>query len=136
MKTMKTKKGKEVEVPEYFTLPIGSDAFPYETVEVISEQTVVVRSMKSKLDPTWKPDFHIGGFAAHCSNQRSQRYFYESNPNGKTVRLRKKKNPRKIFKGWDDTTQTRIYNEVYDWGAGYNVFQPTEKPYKFHDYNF
>jgi len=31
--------------------------------------------------------FHVGGFAAHCSNQRVQRYSYDANPGGLEIKI-------------------------------------------------
>ena len=105
----------------YFNERIGSDSYPYELVNEISEQTVEIRRMKSERDPSWKPEMHPGGFVAHCSNQRSQRWFYESDPTAPTLRIRRKKFQRTPFTKW---------------GAGDRIFTESDTPYRFLDYNF
>jgi len=107
---------------KYFNESIGSDCYPYEVVNEVSEQTVEIRRMKSTLDPTWKPEMHVGGFAAHCSNQRSQRWIYESDESAPTFRIRRKKN--------------QPSNGSPVWGKGGRIFRQSDKPYRFHDYNF
>jgi hypothetical protein len=123
------------QTPKYFTHQMWTDAYPFEVVKVVSEQTVEVRSMASKIDPTWKPEMHVGGFSAHCSNQRSQRWLFESNPEGRTYRLRRKKHPKRIFKGWTPETGEQ-YETAYDWVYKGMRFVPSDKPRRFHDYNF
>lgn len=134
--TLRTRNGKkEVEVPKYFALQGYSDAYPYEVVEAVSDKTVVVRSMKSTLDPTWKPEMHVGGFAAHCSNQRSQRWIHESDENGSTITIRRKRKP-KTRKRYSKETMTWEEVTEYEWTHKGTRFVTTDKPYKFHDYNF
>ena len=72
--------------------------------------------MNAERDPSWKPEMHVGGFAAHCSNQSEQRWFIESNPEAQIIRVRLGKN------GWKDKNG--------------NSYRPSDKPRRFYDYNF
>lgn len=57
--------------------------------------TVIKRTAKSctvryddvAKDPNWKPEFVVGGFAAHCLNQESQSWIITNNPDGVTYRF-------------------------------------------------
>jgi hypothetical protein len=93
-----------------------SDVEPYEVVRVISDKTIEVREMDAERDDSVKLDFHVGGFAAHCSNQRAQRWNITSNPNNQVVRIRLSK------QGWKD--------------AHGRKFRLNDQPVKFYDYNF
>ena len=56
-------------------------------------KTLTLRQCKATLKPDFKPEFDIGGFCAHCTNQNKQDYDYEENPDGTiyTARWSKKK---------------------------------------------
>jgi hypothetical protein len=94
-----------------------TDVDPYEIVRVISDQTLEVRRMDSELDPEWTPEFLVGGFAGHCTNQHEQRWIFKSNPEHPTERIRLRKRG-----GWKDPYGTR--------------FTLSDVPKKFYDYNF
>lgn len=97
-----------------------SDRHPYEIISVHkSTHMCVLRPMHAEKDPTWKPEWHVGGFAGHCSNQSDQRWTLSSLPDCvpsllKTIRL---------HKGGDWRTVD---------GERYSVGQAR----RFHDYNF
>jgi hypothetical protein len=92
-----------------------SDAHPYQVIRVTpSGKTAYVRGVKAELDPTWKPDMHVGGFSAHTANNGSQRWIYgEQTGNEFAVRLCKN--------GW----QSKIGRHGH-----------SDEPRRFHDYNF
>lgn len=90
-----------------------SDVHPFEVVRVISENCVEVRALDTVQINPEALEFHIGGFAAHCSNQHAQRWEYISNPENKVFKIRKS------AKGWE-RGRIRMYDE----------------PYKFYDFNF
>lgn len=94
-----------------------SDVEPFEVVRVVSDKTIEVRQMNSERDDTWKPEWHVGGFAGHCSNQREQRWHITRNDSNPVVRIRLQKNG--VWKS-----------------AHGNKFYLSEKPVKFYDYNF
>ena len=93
-----------------------SDVYPYEIVRVVSDKTLEVREMKAIRDPNWKPEIIPGGFSGHCTNQDEQRWIIESDFDRPVRRIRLGK------KGWKDKYGSR--------------FSLSEKPRKFHDYNF
>ena len=64
------------------------------TIVKVTKCTVTVRRDKAIIDPNFKPEFILGGFCAHCTNQNEQRYTYEPNENGEltTVYWSKKYN--------------------------------------------
>jgi len=93
-----------------------SDVEPFEVVRVISEKTIEVREMDSERDDSVKLDFHVGGFSAHCSNQRDQKWVITSNPANPVVRIRLGK------QGWKSSDGRR--------------FKLADAPFKFYDYNF
>lgn len=94
-----------------------TDRDPYEVVRVISDKTIEVREMDAAFDDSVKLEFHVGGFSAHCSNQRDQKWHITSNPENPVIRLRLSR-----IKGWQDKYGRR--------------FMLSDKPIKFHDYNF
>lgn len=96
-----------------------TDVNPYEIVEVNkSLKTIKIRAMKATLVPEFKPEFIVGGFSAHCVNQRDQEYTYESDPEAeiRTARLHKD--------GYFYTPNR---------GSRFSV---DAQPRKFYDYNF
>lgn len=119
----------------YFTNIVGSDMYPYETVETVSEKTVKVRSMRCSLNPEWKPDIIVGGFVGHCVNQNSQQWIYHSDPDATVLQLRRKKHPikRKVF-----NNETMKFDTVvkYEWTHKGRRFVESENPVRFHDFNF
>jgi hypothetical protein len=94
-----------------------SDVEPYEVVRRISDKTVEVRAMSAERDPSYKPEFVVGGFSAVCLNQREQKWVISSNPEARVIRIRLRKDGR-----WYDS---------YD-----NRYGLSDKPRKFYDYNF
>jgi hypothetical protein len=94
-----------------------TDATPYEVVRVISDKTIEIREMDAERDESVKLEFHVGGFSAHCSNQRDQKWFITSNESNPVIRIRLSAN-----KGWKDKYGRR--------------FGLSDKPIKFYDYNF
>jgi hypothetical protein len=93
-----------------------TDVTPFEVVRVVSDKTIEVREMSAERDDSVKLDFHVGGFSAHCSNQRDQKWFIKSDESAPVIRIRLGK------KGWKSS-------------AG-SLFDLSDKPVKFYDYNF
>jgi hypothetical protein len=94
-----------------------TDIDPFEIVRKVSDKTLEIREMKAKLDPSWKPEFIPGGFSAHCTNQREQRWLIEPEPEAPIIRIRLSKS-----KGWQDAHGRR--------------FELSDRPVRFYDYNF
>ena len=99
-----------------------TDINPYEVIRVVSDKCLEIRSMKAEKNPDYKPDFVAGGFSAHCTNNRDQKWIITSDPQGHTIKVRKRKTQKNYGEGiyWHNTARYRI----------------SDKPYKFYDYNF
>jgi hypothetical protein len=100
-----------------------SDVTPYEVVRIISDQTVEIREMDAERDTNWKPEFHVGGFSAHCANQNEQKWFYKSNENNPIERARFSK----------ARNQWQVNHKDWDTPRRHNM---SDTPRKFYDYNF
>lgn len=93
-----------------------SDVEPFEVVREVSAKIIEVRRMTAHLDPSWKPEMHAGGFAAHCSNQSSQKWIITSDEGAPVIRLHMRKDGCFYYQG--------------------SKFRREAAPRKFHDYNF
>lgn len=93
-----------------------SDVTPFEVVRAVSDKCLEVREMDAELAPGERPEIIPGGFAGHCTNQRSLRYDITSNPANRVVRIRLGK------KGWKSADGRR--------------FDLADTPVMFYDYNF
>ena len=118
------KEDYEIEVKEcaYVTETGYSDAYPFEIVRVVSEQTLEIRALDAELINPEELEFSVGGFSAHCTNGRIQKYKYSSNENNEVIRIRKSK-------------KKRANNGLWTNGR-YRTFYLASKPHKYHDYNF
>jgi hypothetical protein len=76
-----------IKVGDGVTMHLYSDAHAG-TVIKVTKTTVTVQRDKATLNPNFKPEFVVGGFAGHCTNQNEQTYTYEQNPNVETVVFR------------------------------------------------
>lgn len=94
-----------------------SDVEPYEIFRYVSDKTIEVRKMKSERDTSWKMDFRPGGFCGTVVNQNEQKWIITSNPEGRVIRIRLRKDGR-----WYD--------------ASGNRYGLSDEPVKFYDYNF
>ena len=95
-----------------------SDVNPFEVVKVISDKTIEIREMDAERDESFKLEFHVGGFSAHCSNQRDQKWFIKSNETYSTIRIRYSKR-----------------HNAWKCKDGRKFFLSNE-PIKFYDWNF
>lgn len=93
-----------------------SDIDPYEIVRIISDKTIEIREMKAERDDSVKLEFHVGGFSAHCSNQRDQKWTISSDETAPVIRIRLGK------RGWKCPHGRK--------------FSLSDEPVKFFDYNF
>jgi hypothetical protein len=94
-----------------------SDVSPFEIVEKVHEKRMIIRRMDVNASPLNNLTFHIGGFSAHCSDQRAAVYLIESNPENPTTIVR-----------WSEAKQV--------WQANGNRFHISDSPIYFYDYNF
>jgi len=93
-----------------------TDVDPYQIVKVISDKTLEIRAMKAVKDDSVALTFHVGGYSAHCSNQREQKWVITSDDTAPILRIRLGKN------GWKDKHGGRFFL--------------SDTPRKFYDYNF
>lgn len=76
---------REVTVGDGATLCLWTDRHAYDVIRV-TPRTLVLRRCKVIPDPNWAPQFVVGGFCAHCTNQGSQEWNYEPDPDGDVIR--------------------------------------------------
>lgn len=81
---LRTVEQQALEVGDGVTLNLWSDRQAY-TIIRRTPYTLTLQRDKATLDPNFKPEFIVGGFAAHCTNQDEQSYTYERDPNGGTT---------------------------------------------------
>ncbi len=98
-----------------------TDIEPYEVVRYISAKVAEIRPMTATLDPTWKAEWVAGGYAGVCTNQGTQRWIIESNPDAGTIEVRQNKKGQWVRRGVDQSG---------------DVFKIEAQARKFHDYNF
>lgn len=106
----------QVAAGKFANLCLYSDVVPFEVVRVVSDKTIEIREMKADRDPTWKPEMHAGGFAAHCSNQNEQRWLIAADEDRPVIRARLRKDGRFHSKR--------------------GAHRLSDTPQRFHDYNF
>jgi len=94
-----------------------SDIEPFEVVRVVSAKCLEIREMDAVIDPTWKPEWVVGGFAGRCVNQNEQQWNISSNPENRVIRIRLQKNG-----NWKSASGSR--------------FALNDRPVRFYDYNF
>ena len=105
---------KSLEVGDRASVHLYTDDDPC-TIIKKTATTLTVRYDKATRDPNWKPEWIPGGFSAICTNQESQKWIIEEDPNGTT--------------------------EVFRWskvngGYMHNGCRLTPGWYKHYDYNF
>lgn len=101
---------------KYANLYGYTDIIPYEVVRIISNKTIEIRQMGYKLAEDWKPEMIPGGFAAHCTNNNTQRYTFETNKDSIVIRARLHKNGK--------------------WKSAFGEHRLSDVPVAFYDYNF
>jgi hypothetical protein len=116
MNTVKKEAIAQLSQFKFANMILWSDVLPFEIVRIVSDKCIEVREMKATRDESVNLEFSVGGFAAHCSNQHEQKWIYTSNPENRVQRIRK--------------------NKKGGWGIGKTRFSLSDKPFKFHDYNF
>lgn len=72
---------ENAQVGDGATVCYFSDAHAY-TIIKRTAKTLTLQRDKATLKPSFKPEFIVGGFCAHCTNQSEQDYDYERDPNG------------------------------------------------------
>lgn len=98
-------------IGKYVNRSLYTDAYCVgKIVDIKSKTKVILERMKAELSPEWKPEWHAGGFSAHCSNQRTQKWIHT--PTGELFEMR--------LSAGDLRRGLRI----------------AEQPYHYYDYNF
>lgn len=102
-----------VEVGDGVTIRLYSDAHAY-TVIKRTAKTITIQQDKATLDPSFKPEFIPGGFAAHCTNQDEQTYTYERDTTGRILTLHWSE----VLGGWKTPYNRKVAlgrHEFYDY---------------------
>lgn len=104
-----------VKVGDGITIDLYSDSHAY-TVIKRTAKTITLQRDKATLDPNFKPEIIVGGFAGHCTNQNEQSYSYKADPNGSIIKL-----------SWSE--------KMGGWKTPYNKIARLGR-HEFYDYNF
>lgn len=68
-----------------------SDVAPFEVLSISkSGKVITIREMEAFPDPTFKPEFHAGGFVANCSNQQDQKWIIKTDADGVVLKAHKR----------------------------------------------
>ena len=124
----KAAKLEALQIGDGVTVVLWTDCEAY-TIIKKTPTTMILQQDKATMDPAFKPEFIVGGFAGHCINQNDQTYTYEKNPNGAQTKITLRK--------WKDEEgqERRKWKQ-----AGVGTFQQGGGAFpgraKFHDYNF
>lgn len=106
----------EIAVGDGVTVCLYSDQHAC-TVIKRTKTTMIVQRDKATLSGDFRPEFEIGGFLAHCTNNSQQEYTYEADPNGQ------------IYKCY--------WSEKYGrWQTGNGTIEVIPGRHEFYDYNF
>jgi hypothetical protein len=103
-----------VKVGDGVTMHMYSDAHAG-TVIKVTKTSVTIQRDDATLSPEFKPEFVVGGFAGHCTNQSDQRYTYEQNKNGSTMTFRWSKKYNRFQDGKTGRSLTKGRREFYDY---------------------
>jgi len=118
----------EAKVGDGVTVSSYSDAHAY-TIIKRTAKTIVLQEDDAELQNGGALKFHVGGFAAHCSNQRVQEYTYTPNTEAGTVKI-----TRREFTDYDGNTRIewrRVGTKRGQRGGTARCGRA-----KFYDYNF
>lgn len=94
----------ELEAGDHAHICHWSDVSPV-TVIKRTAKTITVRYDKAELDPNWKPEFVVGGFSAHCTNNDDQQWIITEDLNGRTETFRLRQ------VGWRNKSDEKLYPE-------------------------
>ncbi len=123
------------EVGDGITRLIGSDSHAYTVIAVSkSGKQITVQRDKAILDPAFKPDTIVGGFAGHTANNNAQSYSYERDADGEIDKVSLRTTT------WDPKHNSGV-SKFQDWVT---VGVPTRSTAgkwrpgrsEFYDYNF
>jgi hypothetical protein len=103
-----------IQVGDGVTMHMYSDAHAG-TVIKKTKTSVTIQRDNATMDPNFKPEFVVGGFAGHCTNQEKQVYTYEQDPNGQTMTFRWSKKYNRFQDGKTGISLTKGRREFYDY---------------------
>lgn len=111
-----TAKNKDlIKIGGFANLHGYTDVQPYEIIGM-TKTTLKLREMKAELAEGQKPEFMIGGFSGHCTNQHQLEYTIQADPEGSVVTAHLRKDG--------------CYHSVY----GRHIL--SAEPRRFYDYSF
>lgn len=84
------------------------------TVVKVTKSSITIQRDKATLDPNFKPEWIVGGFAGHCTNQDEQTYTYERDENGQIYTIRWSKAYNKYGRP-GNLTASKGRHEFYDY---------------------
>lgn len=102
-----------IKVGDGVTINLWSDRYAG-TVIRVTKSMVIVQRDKATLDQNFKPEFEIGGFAAHCTNQNEQSYSYRPDPDGEIYKFHWSKKYRRYGQP-GNLTLSKGRHEFYDY---------------------
>jgi len=74
-------------IGKYVNRYLYTDAYCVGKIVGIKSKTkVILERMKAEISPEFKPEWHVGGFSAHCSNQWAQEWIHT--PTGELFEMR------------------------------------------------
>lgn len=112
---LKKEKNRQLNVGDGCTLYLFSDAYAC-TVIKRTNKTITIQRDKATLSPDFKPEWEVGGFAAHCTNSAEQEYTYERNENGEKYVCHWSEKEGRYRCGSDGSMKVGIgRNEYYDY---------------------
>ena len=84
------------------------------TIVKVTKSTITIRRDKATRSPDFKPEWIVGGFAAHCTNQDEQEWTYEPDENGALTTLHWSKKYNRYGQP-GDLTASNGRHEFYDY---------------------
>lgn len=114
----KIEKIDNAKIGDGLTVSLWSDAHAGTIIKRTEKKIWIQRDEATLLD---KPEFLVGGFAGHCTNNRGLKYSYETDPNGSITLITKRKNG-----NWKRAGSAMI-------SIGGNVYVGR---HEYYDYNF
>lgn len=108
---------------QYCNMQGYTDVKPYEVVRVVSDKCLEIRAMNVERNPNWKPEFVVGGFSAHCTNNSEQQWLITPAPEAHAFKVRHRTDR------WGRNTDGTFWKET----ASYKL---SDAPHYFYDFNF
>ena len=91
LESLREEWNKSMEVGDRASVHLYTDDNPC-TIIKKTATSLTARYDKATRDPSWKPEWVVGGLSAICTNQEDQKWIIEEDPNGATETFRWHKN--------------------------------------------